>query len=377
MADRATLSTVAGGFPVHRVAVFPAAPPAVAPATVERVLRAADELGYAGTQPGRRLCRAQLAGAGVVGAIVGERLLTPSATGCRAVAGRADRGAGQARRRPAAAGRRLDAVRTDAGAARPAAAGRGGVRHLRAGGRPGVPVAAGAAGAAGRRRRPGGARGATGRHSATLHATATPARHLARARLHWDVAMVAMPLRLDGRRGPVDRPRLAGGSTRGTRERLLGLRSVFPAAPAFRPRRTRSGRRAGRPGPARPLTPGHRGDRQPMLAAGVLVVAATLGLTVPDDVSVAGFDGADLPWLEPVRLTTVVQPPREGPGRRPGGRHAVVRAGAGGRGAAGAAAGGNDDRPGSVGHVERLGRQPAPGPGRTSAPRPRSRPPGG
>jgi DNA-binding LacI/PurR family transcriptional regulator len=26
---------------------------------------------------------------------------------------------------------------------------------------------------------------------------------------------------------------------------------------------------------------------------------------------VAGFDGADLPWLEPVRLTTVVQPTTE------------------------------------------------------------------
>ena len=29
---------------------------------------------------------------------------------------------------------------------------------------------------------------------------------------------------------------------------------------------------------------------------------------MPDDVSVAGFDGADLPWLGAVRLTTVVQP---------------------------------------------------------------------
>jgi DNA-binding LacI/PurR family transcriptional regulator len=43
----------------------------------------------------------------------------------------------------------------------------------------------------------------------------------------------------------------------------------------------------------------------------VLRAAATLGLAVPADVSVAGFDGADLPWLEPVRLTTVVQPTTE------------------------------------------------------------------
>jgi len=45
-----------------------------------------------------------------------------------------------------------------------------------------------------------------------------------------------------------------------------------------------------------------------VLAAGVLQAAAGLGLTVPDDVSVVGFDGADLPWLGAVQLTTVVQP---------------------------------------------------------------------
>ena len=44
-----------------------------------------------------------------------------------------------------------------------------------------------------------------------------------------------------------------------------------------------------------------------VLAAGVVQAAAALGLRVPDDVSVAGFDGADLPWLPGV-LTTVVQP---------------------------------------------------------------------
>jgi DNA-binding LacI/PurR family transcriptional regulator len=44
-----------------------------------------------------------------------------------------------------------------------------------------------------------------------------------------------------------------------------------------------------------------------ILAAGVVQAAHALGLRVPDDVSVAGFDGADLPWL-PGSLTTVVQP---------------------------------------------------------------------
>jgi DNA-binding LacI/PurR family transcriptional regulator len=45
-----------------------------------------------------------------------------------------------------------------------------------------------------------------------------------------------------------------------------------------------------------------------VLAAGVLLAAAELGLDVPGDVSVVGFDGADLPWLGSTVLTTVVQP---------------------------------------------------------------------
>ncbi|HMO12423.1 MAG TPA: substrate-binding domain-containing protein, partial [Actinotalea sp.] len=45
-----------------------------------------------------------------------------------------------------------------------------------------------------------------------------------------------------------------------------------------------------------------------LLAAGVLIAARDLGMRVPDDVSVAGFDGLDLPWLAPDVLTTVVQP---------------------------------------------------------------------
>lgn len=43
-----------------------------------------------------------------------------------------------------------------------------------------------------------------------------------------------------------------------------------------------------------------------LLAVGVMRAAAELGLRVPDDLSVTGFDGVDLPWL-PVPLTTVDQ----------------------------------------------------------------------
>ncbi|WP_456845705.1 LacI family DNA-binding transcriptional regulator [Cellulomonas sp. P5_C6] len=45
-----------------------------------------------------------------------------------------------------------------------------------------------------------------------------------------------------------------------------------------------------------------------LLASGVVLAARELGLRVPEDVSVSGFDGLDLPWLRPDILTTVVQP---------------------------------------------------------------------
>ena len=44
-----------------------------------------------------------------------------------------------------------------------------------------------------------------------------------------------------------------------------------------------------------------------ILAAGAVVAARELGLNVPHDVSITGFDGIDLPWLAPLELTTVTQ----------------------------------------------------------------------
>lgn len=44
-----------------------------------------------------------------------------------------------------------------------------------------------------------------------------------------------------------------------------------------------------------------------LLAGGVVLAARELGLRVPEDVSITGFDGLDLPWLQPLDLTTVPQ----------------------------------------------------------------------
>jgi DNA-binding LacI/PurR family transcriptional regulator len=57
---------------------------------------------------------------------------------------------------------------------------------------------------------------------------------------------------------------------------------------------------AGSPGPTAVVA------QSDLLAAGVLQAAGELGLRVPEDLSVTGFDGIDLPWLA-APLTTVDQ----------------------------------------------------------------------
>jgi DNA-binding LacI/PurR family transcriptional regulator len=121
-----------------------------------------------------------------------------------------------------------------------------------------------------------------------------------------------MPLRLDGTRGPVDAARRARVHYRDVRHRIEGVEDVFGPVPVLETasNAVNDGETAGRalldvPADVRPTAVIAQSD---VLAAGVLQAAAGLGLTVPDDVSVVGFDGADLPWLGAVQLTTVVQP---------------------------------------------------------------------
>ncbi|PFG18907.1 LacI family DNA-binding transcriptional regulator [Serinibacter salmoneus] len=45
-----------------------------------------------------------------------------------------------------------------------------------------------------------------------------------------------------------------------------------------------------------------------LLAAGVVLAARELGLSVPGDVAVTGFDGVDLPWLAPDVVESMSQP---------------------------------------------------------------------
>jgi DNA-binding LacI/PurR family transcriptional regulator len=325
--DRATLSTVAAraGVSPSTASLAFSGSARVAPATVAKVLRAAEELGYPGPNPlAASLRRGR---SGVVGAVVGERLLyafrDPIAVqmldglteelgglgvGLLLLAGDALRSGpteAQLGRLPLDAAVFATCGLEDDPAFRLLRARRVPIVAVEGPVQPGVPLV--------------GIEDRAG--------TVALAEHL-RGLGHRRVATVTMPLRLDGRRGPVDAGRLAAGVYRDTRERLLGLRSVFPGAPAVETATNgiEEGERAGAAllaGPDRPTAIVAQSD---ILAAGVLRAAAAAGLAVPGDLSVAGFDGADLPWLEPVRLTTVVQPTAE-KGRAAGQAVAALLAG--------------------------------------------------
>ena len=134
---------------------------------------------------------------------------------------------------------------------------------------------------------------------------------------HRRVAHVAMPLLQTSVAGPVpDSEVVVGSANVPSVGRLLGFRDVFgseaPAVQTGDGSSVEGGIRAGRvlldvPVPDRPSAIVAQSD---VIAAGVILAAEQLGLRVPGDVSVTGFDGVDLPWL-PHRLTTMDQQGRE------------------------------------------------------------------
>ncbi|KGM02447.1 LacI family DNA-binding transcriptional regulator [Cellulomonas cellasea] len=128
---------------------------------------------------------------------------------------------------------------------------------------------------------------------------------------HRRIATVTLPFDQARRSGPVDDARLAAIEWQVTRRRLAGVRDAgvdlletweTPAS------LVEHGADAGRALLSRPDRPTAVVAQSDLLASGVVLAARELGLRVPQDVSVAGFDGLDLPWLAPDSLTTVVQP---------------------------------------------------------------------
>lgn len=152
------------------------------------------------------------------------------------------------------------------------------------------------------------------------------ARHLAGLG-HADVAIVTLSpgdASLSGWLPPDAEDRIAMPVTR---ERLAGARDVFPDAPAYAAAASLidEGLRAGRAifAARRPTAVIAQSD---LLAAGVIRAAEEAGLRVPEDVSVAGFDGVTVDGIAPYRLTTMVQPAAE-KGRAAGQMIAALLAG--------------------------------------------------
>jgi DNA-binding LacI/PurR family transcriptional regulator len=307
-AGRPTLAAVASraGVSPSTASLAFADSPRVAAATRDRVLAAAAELGYAGPDPiAASLRRGR---SGVVGTFVGERLLyafrDPVAVqlmdGIAEILGGHGVGllllAGDAGRPTA---EQLTRIPLDAAIF--ATCGLEDDPALRLLSARGVPVVA--------------VEGPITEGAVLVDiddrgGTAELAAHL-RDLGHRRVAHVAMPLRLDGTRGPVDAARRARVHYRDVRHRIAGVEDVFGPVPVIETASNvvAEGELVGRslldvPADRRPTAVIAQSD---ILAAGVVQAAHALGLRVPDDVSVAGFDGADLPWL-PGSLTTVVQP---------------------------------------------------------------------
>ncbi len=128
---------------------------------------------------------------------------------------------------------------------------------------------------------------------------------------HRDVALVTLPLDSERERTAVTPERIANATVDVTVHRLEGMRQVFPDAPAISASGSLidEGVLVGRMLLTDPATrPTAVLAQSDLLAVGVIRAAEELGLRVPEDLSVAGFDGIEVDGLGGLTLTTSVQP---------------------------------------------------------------------
>jgi DNA-binding LacI/PurR family transcriptional regulator len=144
---------------------------------------------------------------------------------------------------------------------------------------------------------------------------AAAARHLLDLG-HRAIGILSFELRPDGRSGPVTQERVAAASYRTTRERLSGFIGELAASAetATSPIWESPGNHSdlGRDGARWLLTHDPRPTAllctSDELALGALMAARDLGLSVPADLSVVGFDDVPTAKLADPPLTTVRQP---------------------------------------------------------------------
>lgn len=151
-------------------------------------------------------------------------------------------------------------------------------------------------------------------------ASTTLAGHLAELG-HTRVSVVLLPLEQNRSRGPLTPEREAAGAVTTSLDRLAGVRQVFPdvtgvvTAASLVEEGWLAGRALLTDGEQRLLPAAQRPTaiiaQSDLLAVGVIRAAEELGLRVPRDVSVVGFDGVRTDTLIPHDLTTMVQPAAE------------------------------------------------------------------
>ena len=128
---------------------------------------------------------------------------------------------------------------------------------------------------------------------------------------HRDVALVTLSLDSERERALVTPERVEKATVDVSVHRLEGMHRVFPDAPAisasgsFIDEGVLVGRMLLTDPSARPTAVLAQSD---LLAVGVISAAEELGLRVPEDLSVAGFDGIEVDGLGDLTLTTSVQP---------------------------------------------------------------------
>lgn len=140
-------------------------------------------------------------------------------------------------------------------------------------------------------------------------ATARGAQHL-RDLGHERVGLVTLPLGADHELAPLTPERIAASNVHTTIQRIRGARDVFPDAQGFTADgfTIEDGIAAGRAVLASDPAITAVIAQSDMLALGVIHAAEELGMRVPDDLSVLGFDGVRIEGAAPYVLTTLVQP---------------------------------------------------------------------
>ena len=127
---------------------------------------------------------------------------------------------------------------------------------------------------------------------------------------HTDVVMVTLSIDAPHNRGWLTPEREAASEGYTASQRIAGVRSVFPEATGYVTSASSvdEGYRAALEVLAQSPRPTAIVAQSDLLAVGVIRGAQELGLRVPEDLSVVGFDGVRLDGIAPIDLTTMVQP---------------------------------------------------------------------